>query len=500
MKQIMKKGIMVFTIALALVFSLVPGVKAKAGNIERVEDHYQFDFKKTGTSSEVVSADTDMENYIGGKKEEFINSMATNGATTSADIDSLFSYERGDYKYAVFQSVISGTEPKLIDGTIKVIHISTIEYTEVTVTLAEQGTDAQQLGTIAFSLTEPKVGQSATGMALVGDNTFYCDTKGNETNGYLDFFGLGFVMGWSDSSGSHFEGIFEEGETYTYTIMINGLQPYYVGKNTVVTINGKPANCKKIYHDVEESDGYRYEEDYGFYSVTYSLAPSTYTVKFETGEGSKVELQEIESGKTATKPATDPTRAGYTFGGWYADEDRKTEYDFSKAILEDTTIYAKWSAEEKKPSYTILDGANQTLETGAGNDLAVRANGEVSKLIALNVDRKEVDKSNYIITEGSTIATIKAAFLDTLNEGEHTLTFVYTDGEVSTRFTIKKQATPTTVPSTPAEVTTPSTTEAAKKATATSPKTGDSLLVVPLGALMVISLIGILAMKKNKVK
>ena len=322
----------------------------------------------------------------------------------------------------------------------------------------------------------------------------------NETNGYLDFFGLGFVMGWSDSSGSHFEGIFEEGETYTYTIMINGLQPYYVGKNTVVTINGKPANCKKIYHDVEESDGYRYEEDYGFYSVTYSLAPSTYTVKFETGEGSKVELQEIESGKTATKPATDPTRAGYTFGGWYADEDRKTEYDFSKAILEDTTIYAKWSAEEKKPSYTILDGANQTLETGAGNDLAVRANGEVSKLIALNVDRKEVDKSNYIITEGSTIATIKAAFLDTLNEGEHTLTFVYTDGEVSTRFTIKKQATPTTVPSTPAEVTTPSTTEAAKKATATSPKTGDSLLVVPLGALMVISLIGILAMKKNKVK
>ena len=65
-----------------------------------------------------------MKNYIDGKKDAFINLLKeTNVATTSADIDSLFSYERGDYKYAVIQSVISGTEPKLIDGIIKVIHI-----------------------------------------------------------------------------------------------------------------------------------------------------------------------------------------------------------------------------------------------------------------------------------------------------------------------------------------------------------------------------------------
>lgn len=235
-------------------------------------------------------------------------------------------------------------------------------------------------------------------------------------------------------------------------------------------------------------------------NVTFSgeeAAPVVYTIKFETGEGSKVDLQEVEGGSKATKPSTNPTRTGYTFGGWYADEDWKTEFDFSKAITTDTTVYAKWVAEEKKASYTILNGKDQTIETEAGKDLEVRASGEVAKFTALKIDGKEVDKANYTITEGSTIAKIKAAFLDTLTEGEHTLTFVYTDGDVSTGFTTKKHTTDA-ASTTPAEVTTPSTTEAAKKTTDTSPKTGDSLPVVPLAALMVVSLAGIFVLKKSK--
>ena len=69
-----------------------------------------------------------------------------------------------------------------------------------------------------------------------------------------------------------------------------------------------------------------------------------YTVTFDTDGGSEVAAQEVESGKKATRPADDPTKDEATFGGWYADAGKETEFDFDTAITENTTIYAKWSA------------------------------------------------------------------------------------------------------------------------------------------------------------
>ena len=86
--------------------------------------------------------------------------------------------------------------------------------------------------------------------------------------------------------------------------------------------------------------------------------------------------------------------------------------------------------------YEILEGANQKHIIGDGKNLVVKANGDLSKLIELRVDDKAIDEENYELESGSTIATLKTAYLDTLSEGEHTLTFVYEDGDVSTNFTI----------------------------------------------------------------
>ena len=41
-----------------------------------------------------------------------------------------------------------------------------------------------------------------------------------------------------------------------------------------------------------------------------------FTVSFDTGGGSDVKAQTVRRGGTVSKP-TDPTRAGYLFGGWY---------------------------------------------------------------------------------------------------------------------------------------------------------------------------------------
>ena len=46
-----------------------------------------------------------------------------------------------------------------------------------------------------------------------------------------------------------------------------------------------------------------------------------------------------------------PFRVGYTFGGWYTDEACTTEFDSSKAITENQTVYAKWiSSSPEKPN------------------------------------------------------------------------------------------------------------------------------------------------------
>ncbi len=52
-------------------------------------------------------------------------------------------------------------------------------------------------------------------------------------------------------------------------------------------------------------------------------------------------LQTITEGECATKPAN-PVLDGYTFKGWYTTADLTTEFDFTKAITADTTIYAKF--------------------------------------------------------------------------------------------------------------------------------------------------------------
>mgnify|MGYP003337198669 CR=1 FL=1 len=60
-------------------------------------------------------------------------------------------------------------------------------------------------------------------------------------------------------------------------------------------------------------------------------------------DGEVLTLTSALDGTTITPPATDPTKEGYKFKGWYADENLETEFDFSQPITEDTDIFAKWS-------------------------------------------------------------------------------------------------------------------------------------------------------------
>ncbi|HIW76089.1 MULTISPECIES: InlB B-repeat-containing protein [Gordonibacter] len=79
---------------------------------------------------------------------------------------------------------------------------------------------------------------------------------------------------------------------------------------------------------------------------------SAYTVTFDSNEGSAVSSQLVVPNGNVTKPS-DPTRAGYAFGGWYTDTSCTTPYNFNTSVTTDFTLYAKWN-----PAYTIVFNSN----------------------------------------------------------------------------------------------------------------------------------------------
>lgn len=81
-----------------------------------------------------------------------------------------------------------------------------------------------------------------------------------------------------------------------------------------------------------------------------------YTVQFVSDHGSFKD-QTIEHGGTITTDnLTIPEVEGYTFDGWYADEKHTTEFDFTKPITSNTTVYAKWTANDYEVSFITEHG------------------------------------------------------------------------------------------------------------------------------------------------
>ena len=102
-----------------------------------------------------------------------------------------------------------------------------------------------------------------------------------------------------------------------------------------------------------------------------------YTVQFVSEHGSFKD-QTIEHGETI-KPdkLTIPKVEGYTFDGWYADENRTIEFDFTQPIKSNTTVYAKWTANDYEVSFITEHGKTPTSQNVPYNEPATDP-GELS--------------------------------------------------------------------------------------------------------------------------
>lgn len=168
---------------------------------------------------------------------------------------------------------------------------------------------------------------------------------------------------------------------------------YYV---SFVTEHGDPPTSQNVkYNGTAKDPGKLSAEGYTFdgwyadaaynteFDFTQSIKHNTtvyakwtaknYEVSFITEHGKTPTSQNVKYNGTADDPGN-LTAEGYTFIGWYADENRTIEFDFTKPITGDTKVYAKW--EKNAPvlpdtyalnvsgAFVYVDGVDVTAPAG----------------------------------------------------------------------------------------------------------------------------------------
>lgn len=95
-------------------------------------------------------------------------------------------------------------------------------------------------------------------------------------------------------------------------------------------------------------------------------AVESWTVAFNSNGGSACDTKFVATADGKLVKPADPTRDGYTFGGWYTDEACTRAYDFATPVTADLTLYAKWTKNATNPGGNGGSGTNGG-NGGAGN-------------------------------------------------------------------------------------------------------------------------------------
>ncbi|MCR5529842.1 MAG: InlB B-repeat-containing protein [Saccharofermentans sp.] len=193
-----------------------------------------------------------------------------------------------------------------------------------------------------------------------------------------------------------------------------------------------------VYYKIEGDDTH---EDSAVSSFDVTIEGLTVTANVN---GTEVT---VNAESTLERPA-DPTREGYDFGGWYADEACTTAYNFNAPVgTSGATLYPQWIPIE----YTLTEGGEVSWTRGGSEGLVFRAvrtnNGEATfdHFTGVKVDNNTLGDNNYDAVSGSVIVTLTPAYLATLAYGQHTLEIMFDDGSsVTTTFTIAAQVVETT--------------------------------------------------------
>ena len=107
----------------------------------------------------------------------------------------------------------------------------------------------------------------------------------------------------------------------------------------------------------------------GDVTLTAKWTANDYYVSFVTEHGDPPTSQNVKYNGTADDPGT-LTEEGYTFDGWYTDDNYSKKFDFTKPIKSNTTVYAKWTANDYEVSFITEHGNAPTSQNVPYNGTA----------------------------------------------------------------------------------------------------------------------------------
>lgn len=329
---------------------------------------------------------------------------------------------------------------------------------------------------------------------------------------------------------------FEEGKTYMYSIELREKNGYTFADNCSVTINGNPisatANVVKTVdglfamnvatirpEPIKEisvveinnatltfKDGDKpvftgtvpENDQYAFRCEWWSLDENTGIVSTEPEWGGDIYTNKItafETGKTyhygvyvTAYTADISPDAKLKINGREVEYTRIGDENDTQSFWVETDLSMMPTAAGAS-DYKMIEGANGTWTQNSNGTLVFRANGDFSKFTGVKVDGTLIDAKNYTAVSGSTVITLKADYLKTLSAGTHKITVVYTDGECSVNFEVKKAASEQTKPT---EGDKTDTTKPAGGKDTTSPQTGDNSNLALWFAVLFVSGTGVL--------
>jgi uncharacterized repeat protein (TIGR02543 family) len=156
-------------------------------------------------------------------------------------------------------------------------------------------------------------------------------------------------------------------------------------------------------------------------AVTAIFAITNYIITFDSQDGTPVPSQSVNYGEKAMKPA-DPTKTGYTFGGWSKETGCVNVWNFATdTVTSDITLYAKWTINQyiittsAGPGGTITPSGTITATCGSSKTFTIKADHKFM-IFKVFIDGNPIQITNpfemsYMFTSITSNHTINAEFI-----------------------------------------------------------------------------------------